>query len=129
MRLTVLQQSARGLARLKADPADAPWNGGWIASSITTGTAMWPRRAGLEDLDEDLECWDCDDEGNPKPQPDNEAARRMLNYIREFTTYVTNNADSIVNYGERYRNGERISTGFVEFTINQVVSKRMVQKQ
>ena len=35
----------------------------------------------------------------------------------------------IVNYGERYRNGERISTGFVESTINQVVSKRMVKKQ
>jgi hypothetical protein len=34
-----------------------------------------------------------------------------------------------VNYGERYRNGERISTGFVESTINQVVSKRMVKKQ
>ena len=40
-----------------------------------------------------------------------------------------NNAGSIVNYGERYRNGERISTGFVESTINQVVSKRMVKKQ
>ena len=36
---------------------------------------------------------------------------------------------SIVNYGERYRNGERISTAFVESTINQVVSKRMVKKQ
>jgi hypothetical protein len=33
------------------------------------------------------------------------------------------------NYGERYRNGERISTGFVESTVNQVVSKRMVKKQ
>ena len=35
----------------------------------------------------------------------------------------------IPNYGERYRNGERISTGFVESTVNQVVSKRMVKKQ
>ena len=33
------------------------------------------------------------------------------------------------NYGERYRNGERISTGFGEATVNQVVSKRMVKKQ
>jgi hypothetical protein len=31
--------------------------------------------------------------------------------------------------GERYRNGERISTAFVESTINQVVSKRMVKQQ
>jgi hypothetical protein len=36
---------------------------------------------------------------------------------------------SIVNYGERYRHSERISTGFVESTVNQVVSKQMVKKQ
>jgi hypothetical protein len=34
-------------------------------------------------------------------------------------------AGFIPNYGERYRHGERISTGFVESTVNQVVSKRM----
>jgi transposase-like protein len=32
-------------------------------------------------------------------------------------------------YGERYRNGETISSAFVESTVNQVVSKRMVKKQ
>ena len=53
----------------------------------------------------------------------------MLKYVRELGTYIVNNAPQIVNYGERYRNGERISTGFVESTINQVVSKRMVKKQ
>jgi hypothetical protein len=36
---------------------------------------------------------------------------------------------SIVNYGERYRTGERISTSFTESAINQVVSKRMVKRQ
>ena len=34
-----------------------------------------------------------------------------------------------LDYGERYRNGERIATGFVESTVNQVISKRMVKKQ
>jgi hypothetical protein len=33
------------------------------------------------------------------------------------------------NYGERYRNGEAISSAFVESTVNQVVSKRMVKQQ
>jgi len=33
------------------------------------------------------------------------------------------------NYGERYRHDETISTGFVESTVNQVVSKRFVKKQ
>jgi hypothetical protein len=35
----------------------------------------------------------------------------------------------VPNYGERYRNGEKIASGFVESAINQVVSKRMVKKQ
>ncbi len=53
----------------------------------------------------------------------------MLKYVRELATYIANNATSIVNYGERYRNSERISTAFTEPAINQVVSKRMVKKQ
>jgi hypothetical protein len=43
--------------------------------------------------------------------------------------YIDNNASGIVNYGERHRFGERISTGFVESTINQLVAKRFVKKQ
>jgi hypothetical protein len=35
----------------------------------------------------------------------------------------------VPNYGERYRNGEKIASGFVESATNQVVSKRMVKKQ
>ena len=37
--------------------------------------------------------------------------------------------DFIPNFGERYRQGETISTAFVESTINQVVSRRFVKKQ
>ena len=55
--------------------------------------------------------------------------RKLLKKIEEFQTYISNNRPFIVNYGERYRNGERISTGFVESTVNQVISKRMVKKQ
>jgi hypothetical protein len=36
---------------------------------------------------------------------------------------------SVPNYGERYRHGEAIATGFVESTVNQVVSKRFCKKQ
>jgi hypothetical protein len=56
-------------------------------------------------------------------------ARKLLKAVEEFDTYITNNAGFIPNYDERYRQGERISTGFVESTVNQVVSKRMVTKQ
>jgi len=53
----------------------------------------------------------------------------MSKYVRELVVYIAHNAASIINYGERYRNGERISTAFTESTINQVVSKRLVKKQ
>jgi hypothetical protein len=33
------------------------------------------------------------------------------------------------NPGERYRCGERISTGFVESAANQVIAKRFLKKQ
>ena len=49
--------------------------------------------------------------------------------VREFESYISNNASYIPNYGERWHNGEAISTGFVESTVNQVISKRFVKKQ
>jgi hypothetical protein len=49
--------------------------------------------------------------------------------VEEFSTYIQRNRDFIPNYGERYHTGERISTGFVESAVNQVVSKRMAKKQ
>jgi hypothetical protein len=55
--------------------------------------------------------------------------RKLLKAVREFGTYITANRTFIANYGDRYRHGETISTGFVESAINQVVSKRMVKKQ
>src|SRR5260370_16929782 len=35
----------------------------------------------------------------------------------------------MVNYGERFRGGERFSTGFVESAINQIVDKRFDKRQ
>jgi len=54
---------------------------------------------------------------------------RFLKALCEFDTYVRANAGSIPNYGERHRNDEAISSAFVESTVNQVISKRMVKKQ
>ena len=59
----------------------------------------------------------------------NVTAARLDKAVSEFTTYIENNQGFIPNYGERYRNGERISTGFVESTGHYVVRKRMVKKQ
>ena len=48
----------------------------------------------------------------------NVTAARLYKAVSEFTTYIENNQGFIPNYGERYRNGERISTGFVESTVH-----------
>jgi len=57
------------------------------------------------------------------------AAEKLAAGVAEFETYIGNNRESIPNFGERYRQGETISTAFVESTINQVVSRRFVKKQ
>jgi len=54
---------------------------------------------------------------------------KLAKSVREFSGYIEANQQFIPNYGERYRYGEAIATGFVESTVNQVVSKRMVKKQ
>ena len=57
------------------------------------------------------------------------AAAKLATGLAEFKIYIENNQDFIPNFGERYRQGETISTAFVESTINQVVSRRFVKKQ
>lgn len=54
---------------------------------------------------------------------------KLCKAVQDFYTYIESNQAFIPNYGERYRTGERISTGFAESTVNQVVSRRMVKKQ
>ena len=54
---------------------------------------------------------------------------KIRKYADEFYTYIKSNRHYITNYAERYRYGEIISTSFVEATVNEVISKRMVKKQ
>ena len=58
-----------------------------------------------------------------------EAQSKLLKALHEFEHYINANKSFIPNYGDRYRNGENIATGFVESTVNQVISKRFVKKQ
>jgi len=55
----------------------------------------------------------------------NKLASKLLDTIR----YLELNADSMPDYGKRYRAGQRISTGFVESAVNEIISQRMVKKQ
>jgi hypothetical protein len=49
--------------------------------------------------------------------------------IADFQTYVEQNSGFIVDYAERHHYGERVSTGFVESAVNQVLAKRLVKRQ
>lgn len=48
---------------------------------------------------------------------------------REFSVYIQSNEGSLINYGERFRSGERISSSIAESTVNAVVSKRFAKRQ
>lgn len=56
-------------------------------------------------------------------------ARKLRQYLEEFSRYIDNNADLIPNYAERYRYGEVVSTAFIGSTVNQVIAKRFAKKQ
>lgn len=55
--------------------------------------------------------------------------KKLERAVREFYVYIKRGRGFIPNYGERYRNGEAISTGFVESAVNQVVAKRFSKRQ
>jgi len=132
MNITVVQQCARGLAPSAA--ADAADEESLERRLESAKHHLWHGNSALalerlEEVDLALTCWGCDEEGEPLPGVERAAAVRMRKYVRELVDYISNNAASIANDGERYRNGERISTAFTESTINQVVSKRLVKQQ
>jgi hypothetical protein len=62
-------------------------------------------------------------------EPSQSPADKLGKSLGEFETYIRNNIEFIPNFGERCRQGETISTAFVESTINQVVSKWFAKKQ
>jgi len=136
MRLTVMGQYVKGLAaELRAadkkplppdgDEADERIDAADIAQRLERlKWNLWHgnvRRA-LQIIDllaEDLEI-----DGAPF-----ENSRKLHKAIQEFGHYIAVNRAFVPNYGDRYRHGEAISTAFVESTVNQVVSKRMVKQQ
>jgi hypothetical protein len=67
--------------------------------------------------------------GALEESPSSGSLRKLATTLGEFATYITNNLGNIVNYGERLRAGERISTGVVESAVKQIVDKRFDKRQ
>lgn len=131
MRITVMKQMAKGLAKERkapaetgSEPAGAPERKSIEKELQSLKWNLW--RGNVERALERIESLQSD---LGLMAGGTENRDKLLKQLREFDGYIENNREFIPNYGERYRNGERISTGFVESTVNQVVSKRMVKKQ
>jgi hypothetical protein len=119
MRLTVLSQYARGVAhhdepagtKLLADLERIKW-------LLRHGNQ---HRAGqtisffLDDLD-----------GLDVDYPN---LSKFARAAQEFSLYIASHLGSLINYGERYRSGERISSCLAESTVNAVISKRFANRQ
>jgi hypothetical protein len=127
LRLTVLQQTAKGLPQTIQDEEETyPLRELVTRSLERLKWSLWHGNVykafqKLTDLIMDLDVAVATTGGG--------TARKLLKAVEEFHTYIERNRAFIPNYGERYRYGERISTGFVESTVNQVISRRFCKKQ
>lgn len=119
MRLTVLGQYAKGLAHQNAQESEnAARELKRIKGYLWNGNHRQALPC-IEWLIDDLDAVETDYSGM-------KAFRKAAD---EFHTYIANNAGMIPNYAERRRYGERVSTAFVESTVNVVVGKRFSKRQ
>jgi len=119
MKLTVLGQYGKGLVQCEAE------RGGQICDQIERlKWSLWHGQVDkalgkINDLQTSVE-------------PFHQTYARYPQLVKALSalcTYIVNNRHLIPNYGERYHNGEPIATGFVESTVNEVVSRRFCKKQ
>lgn len=118
MRLTVMRQVAKGLRSTDGPTTakDVDRQLERIKWSLWHGHVFRALQT-VEHLEIDLESFE-----------ETREQKKLLRALRELEQYLTFNKAFIPNYGDRYRHGETISTAFVESTVNQVISKRMVKK-
>ncbi len=127
MRLTVLRQTAKGLPmtvgtddetrELREPTLEVLDRIKWYLWHENTDEALQH----VETLEMDLD--------TAAVESKDSATQKLWRVVEEFHTYMANNHAFIPNYGERYRQGERMSTGFVESAVNDVVAKRFTKRQ
>jgi hypothetical protein len=54
---------------------------------------------------------------------------RLEHHLGKLPAYLERNQGALVHYAARRRNGEPISTAFVESAVNEIIAKRMNKKQ
>ncbi len=119
MRLTVLEQYARGIAHHDAD------EGARLLHELErTKWLLWHgnghrARQHADDLRDDVKALEMD-----YPH-----LGKFARSAQEFAVYIRSNTGSLINYGERFCACERISSAMAVSTVNAVVSKRFAKRQ
>jgi hypothetical protein len=119
MRVTVLEQYARGVAhhdeaagaRLLADLERIKW--------LLWHGNQHRARASIDIFEDDVD-------GLEVAYPN---LGKFAKSAHEFAVYTKSNTSSLINYGEWFRAGERISSCLAESTVNAVISKRFAKRQ
>ena len=124
MRITVMMNTAKSLPAPAEDEAEGYVDRDQVAKDLER--LKWLLWHGNTFRADQVLSWLEDDLDSEDP---GETQRKLAKYLNEFAGYIRANTAWIPNYGERHRCGEAISSAFVESTVNQVVSKRMVKKQ
>ena len=119
MRVTVLEQYARGIAHL-----DEKEGARLLRKLERTKWLLWHgnqcrAQQHADDLRDDVKALEMDYPHSGK----------FARSAQEFAAYIRSNTGSLINYGERFRAGERISSAIAESTVNAVVSKRFAKRQ
>ena len=119
MRLTILEQYARGVAH--HDDAEGAR---LLASLARTKWLLWHgnQHRALETIGFFEDVFGALEVDYPN-------LGKFARATHEFACYITSNTGSLINYGERYRAGERISSCLAESTVNAVISKRFAKRQ
>jgi hypothetical protein len=119
MRLTVLGQYARGIA-----PHDAAESARLLRSLERIKWLLW--HGNQHRVGEEIAFFEGDVDGLELDYPN---LGKFVRATHEFAVYIATNAGSLINYGERFRAGERISSCLAESTVNAVISKRFAKRQ
>ena len=119
MRLTVLGQYARGIA-----PYDAAKSGRLLRSLERIKWLLW--HGNQHRVGEEITFLEDDVDGLELDYPN---LGKFVRATHEFAVYIATNTGSLINYGERFRAGERISSCLAESTVNAVISKRFAKRQ
>jgi len=119
MRLTVLEQYARGVAH-----HDAAAGARLLAEQERSKWLLW--HGNQHRAQESIGIMDDDVDVLEINYPN---LHKFVKSAHEFAVYIRMNTGSLINYGERFRAGERISSCLAESTVNAVISKHFAKRQ